>query len=214
MTDAPLVSAMFSFVSVFYGLLVPLMTALTLAVVFIASMLHPGAKPYGVGSAVFHYVMQGLGILLMTTGALPTITSVLAGVELTGATYFTLLLVFAAGGVLFLWHDNTVRTVDSASRAVPGAIFLYTIKIIGYLIIILWSLSVITIVVGGTAAEAGWWIMPLVMIVYGSLLSLCTHSGSTDPHLSVFKSISMNQRSASPSAKKPVKKAAVKKRKR
>lgn len=214
MTDAPLLSAMFSFVSVFYGLLVPLLIVLSFALLFIPSMLYPGAKPYEVGSALFHYCMQGLGILLMTVGALPTITSVLAGIELTGATYFTLLLVFAAGGILFLWHDNAVRVLDTASRAVPGAIFLYTVKSIGYLIIVLWSLSVLSIIVG-RSADTGWWIQPLVMLVYGTLLTLCAHSEPTDTHISVFKSISMNPKRSASTSKKPVRKSTTpKKRKR
>lgn len=210
MTGAPLVSAMFSFVSVFYGLLVPLMIVLSLTLLFIPSMLHPGAKPHGVGSALFHYSMQALGVLLMTTGALPTITSVLAGVELTGTTYFTLLLVFAVGGILFLWHDNAVRGVDAASRAVPGAVFVYMFKIIGYSLVILWGLSIVTTIMGGAPSDTGWWIVPFVMLVYGILLTWCTHAGSTDPHLSVFKSISMNSGSSTPVKKKP----AAKKRKR
>lgn len=201
---------MFGFVSVFYGILVPLLLLQSLTLLFIPSMMKNGAQPRKVGEAIFCYLMQSLGILLMTAGALPTLISVLAGVELAGATYFTLLVIFATGGILFLWHDNAVHTIDEASRAVPGAIFLYMFKIIGYAIVLLWVLSLITTLMTGIPEDAGWWIMPLVMILYGLLLAWCTRSDAGS-NQSVFQSITVNSPSLQPAKKDAM---AAKRRKR
>lgn len=201
MADASLISAMFSFVSVFYGVVVPLLILQSLALLFIPSMMKSGAQPRQVGEAIFCYTMQSLGILLMTAGALPTLVSVLAGVELAGTTYFTLLVIFAAGGILFLWHDNAVRDINEASRAVPGAIFQNMFKMIGYVIVLVWILSLFTSLMNGVPSEIGWWIMPLVMIIYGSLLAWCTRSESGESSQSVFQSITVNPPNAKPEKK-------------
>lgn len=176
MPDAPLFSAMFSFVGVVYGLVVPLIIVQLLAVVIICSMMVKEAKPKEVAQAVYCYLMMALGVLLMSAGALPTIISVLAGVKLTGATYFTLLIIFAAGGLLFLWHDALVRDVPSTSRMVSETLFIFLFKIAGHLLVFLWSLSLIVTVLNGLPFEQGWWIMPIVMIAYGSLFIWCTRS--------------------------------------
>ncbi|PIR49406.1 hypothetical protein COU79_05045 [Candidatus Peregrinibacteria bacterium CG10_big_fil_rev_8_21_14_0_10_54_7] len=210
MADASLFTAMFGFVSVFYGILVPLLLLQSLTLLFIPSMMKNGAQPRKVGEAIFCYLMQSLGILLMTAGALPTLVSVLAGVELAGTTYFTLLVIFAAGGILFLWHDNAVHAIDEAFRAVPGAIFLIMFKIIGYAIVLLWVLSLITTLMNGIPEDAGWWIMPLVMILYGLLLAWCTRSDAGS-NQSVFQSITVNSSSLQPAKKNAI---AAKRRKR
>jgi len=216
MADASLLSTMFSFVSVFYGLMVPMLLLQSLALIFIPSMMKSGAEPFQVGKAIFSYLMESLGILLMTVGALPTVISVLAGVELAGTTYFTLLVIFAAGGILFLWHDNNVREIDEASRSVPGAIFTYMFKIIGFVIVLLWILSIFTTLMKGIPSETGWWIMPFVMIVYGSLLTFCSRSESGASQ-SVFKSITMNPsrtRVKRRAPKKVIRRKAARKRRR
>ncbi|PIR52614.1 hypothetical protein COU76_05485 [Candidatus Peregrinibacteria bacterium CG10_big_fil_rev_8_21_14_0_10_49_10] len=208
MEDASLLSTIFSFVSVFYGLLVPLLVLQAVALLFIPSLMKPGAQPSGVGAAIFSYLMESVGILLMTVGALPTVISVLAGVELSGTTYFTLLVLFAAGGLLFLWHDNRVREIEDASRAVPATIFMYMFKIMGFLIVFLWVLSLFTTLMQGIPTEQGWWILPLVMIVYGTLLTWCTHAETRSGTQSVFRSITTSSSSARKTKKAPLRKRA------
>tara|TARA_Y100000310_G_C20401189_1_gene677457 strand:+ start:128 stop:775 length:648 start_codon:yes stop_codon:yes gene_type:complete len=215
MADASLLTTMFSFVNVFYGLVVPLFLLQSLALIYIPSMMKSGADPYKVGEAIFCHLMQALGILLMTTGALPTVISVFADVELAGTTYFTLLVIFAAGGILFLWHDNIVREIDIASRAVPDAIFRCMFKIIGFVIVLLWTISLFTDLMNGVPSEGGWWIMPSVMITYGLLLSWCSHAESSLSGQSVFKSITVNPPTTK-AKKRPAtkKKTATKRRKK
>ncbi len=181
MIDQPL-ATVFGTVGVVYGLIVPLVLVVLFAFFFIASLLSPNARPVKIAQAVYCYLMMGFGILLMTIAALPTVTSVLAGTSYASATYVGLLVVFAAGGCIFLWHDNWAQALDANSRLVPSLIFLYTIKTIGSLTALLSALSIIlTMVLGG--AEAGWWIMPVTLLLYGFVLYMSTQGekGPTPP---------------------------------
>ena len=173
MIDTPLFAAMFSFTGVLYGLIIPVVLFMSIAILFIPCMLHMGAKPKGVGKALYCFGMQGLGILLMTAGALPTVISVLTQVNLAGATYFTLLFLFAVGGIVFLWHDNMIHEIDAGSRAVPEAIFHTVIRLIGGLTVVIWFLSFIISLFGGGILGGAWWVMPIVMMVYGGVLLWC-----------------------------------------
>lgn len=174
MLNAPLFSAMFSYVGVLYGIVAPLVLVQVLALLILTSMMNRDARPKEVAQAVYCFAMMGIGVLLMSAGALPTVISVLAGVKLTGATYFTLLIIFAAGGTIFLWHDAMVRDVPERSREVSETVFLFLFKIAGHLLVFLWSLSVIVTLLNGLPLEQGWWIMPVVMIAYGMLFIWCT----------------------------------------
>lgn len=219
MVENPL-TTIFGFIGSFYGLIVPLCTLFFLAILFLASMTVPGAKPKGVGQAIYTYIMHGTSVLLMTIGALPTVFSVFAGVAYTGRTYIALLLVFACGGLLFLMQDQETHNLDSASRAIPEALYMTTLKVIGNLLAILSTLSIFLSIVLASF-QPGWWVTPFVLLIYGLLLSWCTR-GSHDWEL--FKTMQMTTapaKSVAPSPKAKTKapakkkgKAAPKKRKR
>ena len=136
MFEAP--SVFFSMVGIVYGLILPLVILHLIAVLFIPVMVSgTGAKVVGSGRAIYCYLLQALGVLLMTLGGLPAVYGVLAREPYDSSTYLALLIVFSAGGLTFLWHDHLVRTVDSASRSVPHAIYFFTFKVIGYLLTLL-----------------------------------------------------------------------------
>ncbi|PIR54049.1 hypothetical protein COU75_02620 [Candidatus Peregrinibacteria bacterium CG10_big_fil_rev_8_21_14_0_10_42_8] len=221
MVENPL-TTIFGFIGSFYGLVIPLCTLFFLAILFLASMTVPGAKPKAVGQAIYTYIMHGTSVLLMTIGAFPTVFSVFAGVPYLGRTYIALLLVFACGGLLFLMQDQETHNLDSASRAIPEALYMTTLKVIGNLLAILSTLSILLSIVLASF-QTGWWVTPFVTLVYGLLLSWCTR-GSHDWEL--FKTMQMtaapakvvaSQQKAKVSTPAPVKKkkkAAVKKKKR
>jgi hypothetical protein len=171
-----LLSGLLSSTGMLYGVIVPLVLVQIIALLFVPSLLAAPAKARAVGDAIHCYFLQIFGVLLMTIGALPTVFSVLAGISYTGGTYFGLLLVFAVGGALFLWQDQRARFLDASARAVPAAIFLTMFKIIGQVILVLASLSfLLSITLGDTAVE-GWWVMPVLMAIYGALIAWCTKS--------------------------------------
>ncbi len=172
MVDNPL-TTIFGFVGSFYGLVVPLATIFFLAVLFLAALSVPGAKAKQVGEAVYCYLMHAVSVLLMTIGALPTVFSVFAGVAYTGRTYIALLLVFACGGLLFLMQDQATRSLEAASRAVPEAIYMTTLKIIGNLLALLSAISLF-LSIALASFSPGWWVTPFVLLLYGMLLSWCT----------------------------------------
>ena len=136
-------------------------------------MLNPGARPSSVVQSIYCHLMIGAGVLLMTIAAIPTVSSVLAGISYSSATYLGLLVLFAAGGAIFLRHDGWARSLDSASNAVPSLIYIFTIKTIGVLTAVFSGLSIIlTLMLGG--AEEGWWVTPLTLLLYGFVLFIST----------------------------------------
>ena len=165
--------------TVLYGIIVPLLLVVLLALVFIPSIIAAPGKARSIGEAVHCYFMQAFGVLLMTVGSLPTVYSVLAGVSYSSGTYFGLLLVFAGGGGIFLWQDLRATSLDAASRAVPSAIFLAAFRIIGQVTLTLAGLSFLLSVTIGTTDMAGWWVMPILMGIYGGLIAWCTRGIST-----------------------------------
>lgn len=173
-----LVAGLASSPTLLYGILVPLFLVQLIALLFIPSLLAAPAKAHAIGAAIHCYCIQGFGVLLMTAGSLPTVHSVLAGVSYTGGTYFGLLLIFAAGGGLLLWQDQRSAFLDSAACAVPATIFLLAFRILGQVTLVLAILSFLLSVTMGSTEVADWWVMPVLMAVYGGLIAWCTR-GST-----------------------------------
>ena len=110
--------SIFGSAGLLYGLLLPLITIVLFTLIAIPSFLSSSKNIDGVSKAVYCYLSQLVGILLMTLGALPTVFAVLAGTPLSTPTYLSLLATFSAGGLTFLWHDALVQTVASSARAV------------------------------------------------------------------------------------------------
>lgn len=213
MADNPL-ATVFGTVGVVYGLLVPLILITLFAFFLTASQLSTDAKPRAVAKAMYCYVLMGIGLLLMTIAAIPTVASVLAGESYSNATYLGLLILFAGGGIVFLQQDKMARRIDSASRLIPSLIYLYTVKLIGTVAVLLSGLSIILTLVLGTA-EAGWWIMPITIFLYGFILAWSTHTPQPAGPKLAFPAIMrpiMPSISKAIVPKKTVKKASKKKR--
>lgn len=158
-----------------YAILLPLIVMQVMALIFIPSMMTVGSKALHVGKAVFCYLMQGLGVMLMSMSGLPAVYSVLVGAPLSGNMYLSLVLIFAIGGFVFLWHDHKVMHIDDASRMVPYALFFYTVKFIGALAIIGALLSLaLTMLTMPRMVAPGFWILPTLFLLYGLILAACT----------------------------------------
>lgn len=158
-----------------YAIVLPIVFVQIFAMAFIPSILCQGAKPLHVGKALFCYAMQGIGIALMTFSGLPAVYSVLMGAQLTGNVYLALVLVFAIGGLAFLWYEHKASHIDDASRVVPYTIFFYTIKFLGAAALITGLLVLaLSMLLVGAFGSADLWITPLLILFYGILLSACT----------------------------------------
>ncbi len=170
-----------------YGAVLSMLVLHTLALLFIPSMLYPGAKPWAVGKAAYCYVLQFVGVFLMSIGGIPAVYGVvqkliIPQVSFTTQTYLALLLVFAVGGLTFLWHEHMALTIDDASRKVCASIFLFTIKLIGYFLMMFSALSILlTMLFAGKTLGVVLPVMPLILFFYGLLLSWSTRSPWTGP---------------------------------
>lgn len=165
----------------FYGLLLPLALLQFFALLFIPSVLVPGAKASEIGKAIYCYVLQTVGILLMTVSGISAAYAVVTQADVTPQSYLALLLLFVGGGVTFLWHEHLSLSIDRASRSVPFALFWYTFKTIGYVAILVSLLYLLlTVVLLAPLLPAQWWVFPGTFLAYGLLVSWCTRSPGVD----------------------------------
>lgn len=176
MSLAPLAS-IFGNTGIFYGVVLPLLTLLTFALLLIPSLAGSTRNAEGAAKAVYCYLAQFVGILLMTLGSLPTVYAVLAGTALPTPTYLALLGIFAAGGLTFLWHDALVQSIPAGVRGVPFSIYFFTLKFLGTLAILL---SALTLLLVPTLVQTGlppnFWVMPVTILLYGLLIAWFTRS--------------------------------------
>ena len=123
-----------------YQILKPIVV-LYLATVLIACC--GGAKLTDASRTLVAYLMKGIGIVLMTVGAVPTILAVMT-TGFSAAMYLGLLLVFAAGGLLFLWFDHQTREMKSAQTSHAASLYAGLLSLAGCAIV-LYALSLIHI---------------------------------------------------------------------
>lgn len=168
-------SLMFQSVGLFYGLLLPVAVVSLFCLFLLVGLSRGGARVEDVTLAIYCYLAQSLGIMLMTAGGLPALHSVFAGATLSSATYLGLVLTFAFGGILFLWHDSKLVRLNELAKSVPHAVFLYSWKFIGLLITMFSALSfILRLLFYFEGGNADWWVMHTVMLIYGLLLSWFT----------------------------------------
>lgn len=168
-------NTMFGFIGVFYGLLLPLLLLQLMALLFIPALLKEKGDAMEVGKAIYCVLLQGLGLILLTAGGIPTLYSVLSGNMLYDRQYLALLLIFAVGGLLFLWHDHLIRSVDKSVRAVPQTILFFVVRFIGVGAISFSALSlVLSVLLKEETLQPNWWILHTIVFIYGTFLWWCT----------------------------------------
>lgn len=167
--DASPLSFFLTPIGVFYTVTVPFLLLVLFALILIANTQAQGAKTGQVALAAFHELMQGVGIILMTVGSLPTLMSVLGGPPYPGRVYMSLLWVFLVGGALFLWHEQCTQKLERASVIVVHALFVTTVRTVGYAVALFSALSLLLTIALGKF-EPSWWVSPVILFLYGSLL--------------------------------------------
>lgn len=167
---------LFSGSGLFYGLLLPVVAVGIFSLILIPAIHVAGAKPMNACKAIYCYTLQIIGIFMMSLAGFPAVYGVLAEVMYDDSdAYLALLLVFTAGGLIFLWHDAMARTIDTASRSVPQAIFTFTFRLVGVLAASLAILSLfLTMLLSDGSLDPFWWIQPMIFLFYGLILSWCT----------------------------------------
>ena len=88
-----------------------------------------------------------------------------------------LLLLFAVGGALFLWYEQESQAIDAASKAIPLALFLYTLRFTGLLLSLYTGLSLaLSVLLIRVPQMTDWWVTPTIFFVIGLLLTWSTGS--------------------------------------
>lgn len=176
MTESPFLN-MFDLVGLFYGVLIPIIVVQLVILFLIPSVIKSNAKTEEIGKAVYCFLSEGLGLILMTIGGIPTLYSVLAQSPLHDTQYIALLLVFAVGGFTYLWHDHLLKNVSVAARAVPYTIYFSAIKFLSLAMVLFATLSLLLkVTLIEESLEPHWWIMHTIVLFYGLILWWCTRS--------------------------------------
>lgn len=212
--------AVFQNINLPYGMMLPVGVCALLSLVALAGMIR-GGNAWDVAYATYCYFAQGVGIILIATGSVPVLHAVLSSQLLDSDVYLGLLFAFALGGLLFLWHDAKLRHIDSSAKAVPGALFFFTWKLISLIIsaYALMTFALVTILyvtTEGATFPAHHGFVLITMLIFGLALGWFTQV-STGRRPSVTNRMLAPMMSGMPSmalkAKKPVAKAAKKKKK-
>lgn len=167
-------TSLFEAIGLPYGITLPLFVLGMFTLLILPVIFRPGARAESVAYASYCYLCQMLGILLMTSGALPALYAVFAQRPLAEPTYLGLLIVFLVGGALLLWHDSKLRKIDDASKAIPAALFFMTWKFIGMLVILFSGISLALRLLDPMSQDGDWWVIHLIMILYGLVISWFT----------------------------------------
>ena len=160
----------------FNGFAVALGITGILALLLIPSLLAEGAKPTETAHALYRYILQGIGAVLMTLSGLPALYGVLTNRALPQNGYLALLIVFAFGGIVYLWNEGKTERIAPASRLVPSLIFRYAFKFIAFVAMAMAVTSLLTtLLFSSWPFPDSWFGSPLVFFCYSCFLLWCTH---------------------------------------
>lgn len=201
---------MFQSVGIFSGFLLPIAVLLLFVVLVLPGLGREGVKPESLARATYGYLAEALGILLMTAGGLPAMYAVIASQNLPSSTYLGLLILFIIGGITFLWHDAKLSRLDTLAKSIPAALFFYSWKFIGLIIVLFTGLSfVLELLVNSAGQREGWWAVYVAMCLYGLILCFFTMNPAkpavVKPARPVFvpkKTLTIAAKSAKPTVKK------------
>lgn len=156
-----------------------------LALLFLALILpvasRPGVSPFVAVKVAYAYVMQAVAILLMSASALTVLHSVLSRSPLSATVYLAFLLIFAAGGILFVMQERSLRLIDGVSKQMIGCLFFYTWKATGLLAAGAAGLTLLTGTVAGGGAVPAQWPAVATVCLFGIILSWYTRGQPVVP---------------------------------
>jgi len=157
-----------------FGLVFAVIVLQLIVFLLLVKPMSESKSPTKFGKAIFSYVMMTIGVILMSLSAIPTTISVLSSTAFNPEVYLSLLLVFAMGGLMFLWNDYRLREIDEKTKAIPGVMYFFVMKAIGQLSLVLAVLYLTLTIVLGDIGTPGWWSIPLTIALYGIVMSVLT----------------------------------------
>ncbi|HLD64057.1 MAG TPA: hypothetical protein VI913_04150 [Candidatus Peribacteraceae bacterium] len=158
----------------------PLLVAFTLA--FLLSVRTVAPADLGkLARAVFSYLMMLVAVILMSTAAIVTALAAMTASALNDpAVHLVLLLLFAAGGILFLWVDQSVRHMDKYITRIPSLLYDFTLRIVCYVAIVFSILYLL--LMSAFIQTEGWWKVPGVILLYSCLVVWLLLTGEETPN--------------------------------
>lgn len=169
-----LLNELLQFMGAIYGFAKPIIVIELLMFIVVGQAMSTKASTQDLGRAVLCYLLEGLGVFLMMIGAMPTVMAAIGPHSFTPDLYLALMIVFATGGVLFLWVDQHLRTMPADATAIPGMIYNALIKTIGYLFIVFSAITIAMAIASESTRTEGWWVVPMVTLLFGIVICVLT----------------------------------------
>jgi len=168
---------------ILYAVVLPTASLVLFFLLCVPAFLRSSARPMDIALAAFHCLAQSVGIVFMIAGSLPALQVVLSNQMLNATSYMGLLIVFAIGGLLFLWNEVQLKSMSIASKEIPETLYFYAWKFIGLLIVLFSGISIaLSLLFSPATFQSGAWMMHVILFFYGLLISFFTLSR---PHITV-----------------------------
>ena len=156
--------------------------------------------------AIFGHCMLVVGVILMSITAIPTLMAVVSPIAFEPHEYLGLLLIFAAGGIVYLWVDQHLRTLNAAVLKMPSVVYKMTIKFIGSVSLLYSAISLSLAIAFQATHAAGWWSLSFVSFFYGGILCWFTSKDAARVFAAVQSNLQPEVKKATPQKKKAAKK--------
>ncbi len=164
-----------------HAVIFPVFALLLFFLLCVPAFMRSSARPMDIARAAFHCLAQSVGIVFMIAGSLPALQVVISGQALNPTTYMALLLVFAVGGLLFLWNEVQLKEMSVASKEIPETLYFYTWKFIGLVAVLVSGLSMaLNLLLMPESFMDGSWMAHVILFFYGMLITFFTLSR---PHI-------------------------------
>lgn len=143
-----------------------LLIALIFILLFIPSLMVPGAKPEQVAKAISCYILKTFGLILLGASGLQLLFFAIRQ-EFPGYPILTALLVVLAVGIGMITHMSIHlrANVDDASEMIPRLVFFHTIEVLGAVLAVLSAFSLaFMLVMTGQLSD---WEMSATLLILG-----------------------------------------------
>lgn len=144
--------------------------AVLFILLFIPSLLVPGAKPEGIGKAITCYLLKTFGLILVALSVVQIVYGMLT-LNLPDVPALSAIILVLVVGIGIIVHMSRVlrECVDDASEAVSRLVFCHTIEVIGILIVIISALSIVLSFI--VRQRLVGWEMPATTILLGLFMA-------------------------------------------
>jgi len=154
--------------------------------VFIPSLMVPGAKADKVAKAITCYFLKALGLCLVGVSGIQLLYAMITMQIPSLPLLFSLLLLFMVGLVIMLHMSRVLyQSVDEASESIIRLVFSHALEVMGIFISIISSLSIALRFI--LTQKLDQWEMPATMLLLGLVLAFTSSVWASARNGSVTK---------------------------